>query len=146
MNLVNKSILVGLACTVLFCTPVYAKDSQQPDVCEEDIEVLSHVINGEAGANYCSDTLMYYVGSVVLNRVKHEQFPNTIKDVVFQKGQYSCTKDGNYSLEPCDRAKRIAKELLIEGSRLPEHVVFQSQHNRGNVYCKEQNMYFCSIE
>lgn len=111
---------------------------------KEELEILAHLINGEAGANYCSDDMMYYVGSVALNRVKSDRFPNDIKSVVFQRGQYACTWDGNYYLEPSDRAWEIASDLLHEGSILPDSVLWQAEFRQGKgVYLKEQNMYFC---
>lgn len=111
---------------------------------EKDLYLLSHLINAEAGSNWCSDELMRYVGSVALNRVDHAAFPNTLEEVIYQPGQYSCLWDGNFYKEPVERAWRIAKELLDNGSVLPENVVFQSQFPQGNgVYIQEQNMYLC---
>lgn len=111
---------------------------------EKDLYLLSHLINAEAGSSWCSDDLMRYVGSVALNRVNHAAFPNTLEEVIYQPGQYACTWDGNFYKEPVERAWRIAKELLDNGSVLPENVVFQSQFPQGNgVYIQEQNMYLC---
>lgn len=117
---------------------------EQKPYTEEELYMLAHLINGEAGSDWCSDNMLYYVGSVVLNRVNHRLFPNTIEDVIFAKGQYACTWDGNYDREPCTRAWVIARELLTKGSKLPENVVFQATFTQGDgVYCKVQNMYFC---
>lgn len=111
---------------------------------EKDLYLLSHLINAEAGSNWCSDDLMRYVGSVALNRVDHAAFPNTLEEVVYQPGQYSCLWDGNFDKEPCDRAIRIAKELLDNGSVLPSDVVFQAEFPQGSgVYIQEQNMFLC---
>ena len=113
-------------------------------VTDYDLWLMAHLINGEAGADYCSDELMFYVGSVALNRVKSNLFPNTLEEVIFQSGQYACTTDGNFYIEPCERAWEIANDLLYEGSVLPDNIVFQSQFRQGSgVYLKEQNMYFC---
>lgn len=110
----------------------------------EDLEILAHLLVGEAGSDWCSDEMIYYVGSVVLNRVAAKDFPNTIEGVVFQKGQYACTWDGNYDREPTERHYRIAEDLLLNGSLLPEDVVFQAEFKQGSaVYAKVQNMYFC---
>lgn len=109
---------------------------------EEDLYVLSHVINGEA----CGYSWEHQigVGSVVLNRVKDERFPNTIKEVVFQKGQYACTWDGNYDREPEEQAVEAAKYLLENGSQMPEYTIFQSEFLQGDsVYTKIGNTYFC---
>lgn len=110
----------------------------------EDLEILAHLLRGEAGSDWCSDEMVYYVGSVVLNRVAAKDFPDTIEGVVFQKGQYACTWDGNYDRKPTERHYRIAEDLLLNGSLLPEDVVFQAEFKQGSaVYAKVQNMYFC---
>ena len=50
---------------------------------EENLYVLSHVINGEACG--CSWEMKLGVGSVVINRVHDDRFPDTITEVVFQE-------------------------------------------------------------
>ena len=50
------------------------------------------VINGEArGESYEGQVA---VGAVVLNRVKHSSFPNTIAGVIYQKGAFTAVDDG----------------------------------------------------
>lgn len=111
---------------------------------EKDLYLLSHLINAEAGSDWCSDDLMRYVGSVALNRVEHNAFPNSLEEVIYQPGQYACLWDGNFTKEPSERAVRIAKELLEGGSVLPVDVVFQAEFPQGSgCYIQEQNMYLC---
>lgn len=113
---------------------------------ETDVEMLAHLLNGEAGADWCSDEMVYYVGSVVLNRVNSDRFPDTLEEVIFQKGQYACTWDGNYDKTPSERCYKIAEDLLINGSVLPSNVVFQAEFEQGSgIYKKVQNMYFCYL-
>lgn len=122
------------------------KDSyEELEVIDEyELYLLACLINAEAGSNWCSDKMQYYVGSVVLNRVDSYEFPNTIYDVIYQKGQYACIDNGSINNKPCDRALRIAEDLLTNGSVLPKNVIFQAEFKQGNgTYCKEQNMYFC---
>lgn len=110
----------------------------------DEVEMLAHLINGEAGASWCSDTTRYYVGSVVLNRVNHPEFPDTIAGVIWQSGQYACTWDGNYDLTPSDRCYEIARDLLENGSWLPADVVFQANFSQGSgVYDYIDGVYFC---
>ena len=112
---------------------------------ERDLYLLSHLINAEAGSDWCSDDLMRYVGSVALNRVQHEAFPDSLEEVIYQQGQYACIWDGNFDKEPCERAVRIAKELLDGGSVLPVDVVFQAEFPQGSgCYIQEQNTYLCT--
>lgn len=55
---------------------------------EEEVEMLACVIYQEAGGNKASDTARYMVGDVVLNRMESDEFPNTMREVLTQKGQY----------------------------------------------------------
>lgn len=109
---------------------------------EEDLYVLAHQICGEA--QNCSNEEQLYVGSVVLNRVNHAAYPNTVKAVVFQKGQYACTRDGNYYREPTAQNWANARYLLENGSVLPANVVYQSGKRQGHgVYQKTRYHYYC---
>ena len=111
---------------------------------QENIEIMAHVMNGEAG-NVKNDEWVLYYGSVVLNRVKSTQFPNTIKEVVFQRNplQYACTTDGNYDRTPPERMYRLAEQLLRYGSIIPENVVFQAAFMQGRIWKKCGVTYFC---
>lgn len=110
----------------------------------EELELLAHLIFAEAGSNWCSDKMQQYTGSVVLNRIASKYYPNTMREVIYQPGQYSVVKSGAINKIPNERAYNVARFLLENGSVLPENVIFQSQHIQGNgIYEKVQNMYFC---
>ena len=112
---------------------------------EDDLYILAHIISGEA--QYCDETEQKYVGSVFLNRVNSSRFPNTFKEVAFQKKQYACTWDGNYKKEPTEQNWAVAKWLLENGSDLPANVVFQAQFKQGaGTYIKTKYHYYCYIE
>ncbi|GLB26477.1 hypothetical protein LXJ15735_27180 [Lacrimispora xylanolytica] len=109
---------------------------------QEDLYVMAHVIAGEA--QICDDMEKRYVGSVVLNRVNHADFPNTIKDVVFQKKQYSSVADRNYYREPTENDWLNAKWVLENGSILPGYVIYQSKGKQGKgVYLKTKWHQYC---
>ena len=111
---------------------------------EDDLYILAHIISGEG--QYCDETEQKYIGSVFLNRVKSNRFPNTFKEVAFQKKQYACTWDGNYMKEPTDTNWKIARWLLDNGSVLPANVVFQAQFKQGaGTYIKTKYHYYCYI-
>ena len=111
---------------------------------QEDLDLLAHVIYAEAGSDYCTDEMRYGVGSVVLNRVEDECFPDTLYNVIYQKGQYQCTWDGNIDKTPDERSYRIAQNLLNNGSIFPSDVVYQAEFKQGSgMYSKIQNIYFC---
>lgn len=102
---------------------------------DEDLYVLSHIVSAEAGN--CQEQMMLWVGSVVLNRVADDRFPNTIYEVVFQTDptlQYGPTANGSYYKEPTEGAVEAAKKLLEEGSVLPPDVIYQSNERIGVYY------------
>lgn len=99
---------------------------------DDDLYVLAHVICGEAME--CSWDMQAAVGSVVLNRVNHYAFPNSIYGVVFDYGQYACTWDGNYYRTPTDTNWEVARYLLENGGIFPSYVIFQADRVIGNSY------------
>ena len=52
------------------------------------------------------------VGAVILNRVKHPSFPDSISCVVYQKGAFSCVNDSNWYAAVADSSKRAAIDAL----------------------------------
>lgn len=101
---------------------------------EEDLKLLAGIIENEANYKSCKNSHQRAVGSVVLNRVKSDYFPDTIKEVIFQEGQYAIDK---YRFNhPSKRAYKNAKYVLEHGSTLPDNCIFQSEFKQGDfVYC-----------
>lgn len=109
---------------------------------QEDLSVMAHVLAGEA--QFCDDLEQRYVGSVVLNRVAHSDFPDSIKTVVLQRRQYSSVADKNYFREPTESNWSNARWLLENGSILPGYVIYQSKGKQGNgVYLKTKWHTYC---
>lgn len=93
---------------------------------EDDLYWLSKAIAQELGSNWVPDWAQQWVASVVLNRVNHPSFPDTIYGVLHQPGQYC----GFYAT-PTEQNVANAKYVLENGSVLPENVVFQSLNTQG---------------
>lgn len=75
-----------------------------------DLNLLSRLVYGEArGESYTGQVA---VAAVVLNRVKHSSFPNTIAGVIYQKGAFDVVSDGQINLTPNDTAKKAAQDAL----------------------------------
>ena len=78
----------------------------------EMLDLLAKLINGEArGEPYKGQVA---VGAVVMNRVKDDEFPDTISGVIYQKGQFSCVTDGqiNKSIDKDSTVYQAAREAL----------------------------------
>lgn len=76
----------------------------------DEINLLAKVISAEArGESYEGQVA---VGAVILNRVAHPGFPDTISGVVYQKGAFSCVNDSNWYQPVAESAKRAAKDAI----------------------------------
>lgn len=98
----------------------------------EDLMLLSKIIYAEAGSEWLSDEWKMSVGEVVLNRVASPEFPNTIKEVIEQPGQYYGANSRYFNtLLPTERCVQCAIRLL-NGERLLEpSVVYQANFTQG---------------
>ena len=75
-----------------------------------DLQLLARLISAEArGEPYIGQVA---VGAVVLNRVEHPSFPNSISGVVYQPGAFSCLDDGQFNEPVAESAYRAAQEAL----------------------------------
>ena len=75
-----------------------------------DLNLLARLIYGEArGESYTGQVA---VGAVVLNRVKHSSFPNTISGVIYQSGAFDVVSDGQINMTPNQTAINAARDAL----------------------------------
>lgn len=59
-----------------------------------DVALLARLISAEArGESYEGQVA---VGAVVMNRIAHPSFPNTLSGVIYQRGAFSCLDDGQF--------------------------------------------------
>jgi len=85
-------------------------EAQSSSQSSGDVYLLARLISAEArGEPYLGQVA---VGAVVLNRVEHPSFPNSISGVIYQKGAFSCLTDGQFDQPISDSAYRAAREAL----------------------------------
>lgn len=78
-----------------------------------DVELLARLISAEArGEPYNGQVA---VGAVVLNRVRHPSFPNTMSGVIYQANAFTCLQDGQFYEPVADSAYKAAR-AAISGS------------------------------
>jgi len=76
----------------------------------KDVMMLARCINGEArGEPYEGQVA---VAAVILNRVEHEEFPDTVSGVIYQSGAFDAVMDGQINLTPSESSIRAAKDAL----------------------------------
>jgi N-acetylmuramoyl-L-alanine amidase len=75
-----------------------------------NVALLAKVISAEArGEPYTGQVA---VGAVILNRVNHPSFPNTIAGVVYQPGAFTCMVDGQINEPVADSCYQAAQDAI----------------------------------
>ena len=75
-----------------------------------DVALLARLISAEARGEPYSGQVA--VGAVVLNRVEHPAFPNSVAGVVYQPGAFTCITDGQFNEPVTDSAYRAARDAM----------------------------------
>ena len=70
------------------------------------VDLLARLISAEARGEPYSGQVA--VGAVVLNRIKHPSFPNTL----YQNGAFTCVTDGQFNQPVAESAYRAARDAL----------------------------------
>ena len=96
--------------TLLYLGLGGSSSSSNTTYSNSDVELLAKVISAEArGESYEGQVA---VGAVILNRVKHPSFPDSLSGVIYQNGAFSCVNDSNWYAAVADSAKRAAVDAL----------------------------------
>lgn len=139
LNIEPEIIEVEVIKEVEVPTPTWSYEYTQ-----EDIDILAAVMYGE---EYPNRYEMMLAGSVVLNRVKDPQFPDTIKAVVYQFDgqyeQYAPRTKGFVGKDLPEECYRLAEILLRYGPIAPGEVIYQAHFNQGDVFWSWQGEEFC---
>lgn len=120
----------------------------------EDLETLALVIYQEAGGDNCSDETRLMVGTVVLNRVADDRYPDTIADVATEYRQYGHLywtglkwpeRAGlAQEAQAVKRAYDCATQLLDGYRAFPADVIYQAEFPQGTeVVVQQDGFYFC---
>lgn len=115
----------------------------------DDLYLLARVIDAMAGSDWLTDDFRMCVGEVVMNRVVSPEFPNTIHDVVYQRGQYTVVNTARFaSLAPRRECVDCALRLLQGERHMVAAVVYQSDYLQGELFAAFSDRqlgstYFC---
>lgn len=74
------------------------------------VDLLARLISAEARGEPYSGQVA--VGAVVLNRIKHPSFPNTLSGVIYQRGAFSCLDDGQFDEPVAQSAYAAARDAM----------------------------------
>ena len=89
---------------------VYSGNDSYGGYSSSDYDLLARIISAEArGESYLGQVA---VGAVILNRIEHPSFPDTISGVIYQKGAFSCLNDGQFYESVADSAYSAARDAI----------------------------------
>jgi len=91
---------------------------------EEDIYWLSRIIQAESGGEPLLGKIA--VGNVIINRKNRNDYPNTLKGVIFDKKygtQFTPVANGSIYNTPSSDSIKAAK-IVLDGYSLNEHMIF----------------------
>ncbi len=96
------------------------------EISEEDYQVLLRIVEAEAGGEDTEGKML--VAGVVLNRVVSEDFPDSVKEVVFQRSngtaQFSPVYSGRYDRVRISEDTVEAVERVLCGEDLTEGALY----------------------
>ena len=81
-----------------------------PPATDNNVYLLARIISAEARGEPYSGQVA--VGAVVLNRIEHPSFPDTLAGVIYQNGAFTAITDGQFDQPIADSAYRAAREAL----------------------------------
>lgn len=97
-----------------------------------DVYLMARCIYGEArGEPYIGQVA---VGAVILNRVRHAEFPNSIAGVIYQPRAFSVVADGQINLAPDDTALRAARDAMNGWDPTGGAIVYFNPAKTSNAY------------
>ncbi len=89
---------------------IYSTSTNDTVLNDSDFNLLARVISAEArGEPYTGQVA---VGAVILNRIAHPSFPNSVAGVVYEPGAFTCMVDGQIDEPVADSAYQAARDAL----------------------------------
>lgn len=83
---------------------------QSDNTSSSDYNLLARIISAEArGEPYMGQVA---VGAVILNRIEHPSFPDTLSGVIYQKNAFTCLYDGQFYEPVSESAYKAATDAL----------------------------------
>lgn len=83
-----------------------------PTATDANINLLARIISAEGrGESYVGQVA---IGAVILNRIEHPSFPDTLQGVIYQSGAFTAIVDGQFN-EPVSESSYYAARDALSG-------------------------------
>ncbi|MFA5527906.1 MAG: cell wall hydrolase [Peptostreptococcales bacterium] len=111
---------------------------------EEDIYWLSRIIEAEAQGEPYEGKLA--VANVIINRKNNSEFPNTIKEVIFDGYQFTPVIIGTIYNTPSEASVKAAKDALAGKNNIGNCLYFLNPTKSTNFWIVKNKTFFTSID
>lgn len=145
-----RIIIIAIACLVLILPlPAHAVETDRyqtikDNISEADINMMARLVWLEARGE--SDQGQRAVVEVIFNRVMSDRFPDSIRQVVYAKNQFSPAKRIAKTIATSKEYKNVYYVLWSNERILPADIVyFSTTAANSRVYCKIGCHIFCKI-
>lgn len=110
-RLSSNYLWIGQTLAIPSINQTPAKEDPLSHFSQEELELLARTIYAEAwGEPYTGQVA---VGAVIMNRIDSNHFPNSIKDVIYQRFAFESVESGYvWRITPNDSAFKAAKESI----------------------------------
>lgn len=83
---------------------------------EEEVRLLARLVHAEAKGEPYEGKVA--VAEVVLNRVEHEQFPDTVKEVIYQRNAFQPVQNGAINKPASEEAVQAVEDALENENKI----------------------------
>lgn len=122
---------------------VCESDFKGMEITDDDIRLIAWITMGEAEGE-CEEGKRLVIDTI-LNRVDHQNFPNSINEVIYQPSQFSCVWDGRLNrTSATEEVCQLVREEL--NNRTNYDVLFFTAGEYGKYgthLFQVENHYFC---
>ena len=110
----------------IFSLSEEASASGAIDVTDKEVHMLERIVQAEAGGEDTVGKIL--IVNVIMNRIKDQDFPDTIKDVIFQND------DGEYQFSPVDDERYWKVEISDGTKKAVQRALKGEDHSEGALY------------
>jgi len=123
--------IIAWILSVIIAAASFTAESK-PAYTQEDVKLVAEIIYHENWYTDKDHLAAYYTGAVIYNRWKSPNWPDTIKEVIYQKNQYAVLP--KLFTEPIpDECYQMAEDILKNGAPdVPANVVYQATFKQGS--------------
>lgn len=118
---------------------VRKEDSSIIELSQTDAWLLMKLAQCEAGG--CA-TSQYLEMMVVINRLKSDEFPNSIKEIIYQDGQFSVVEEGKFDKTEPTVDSHIALSLVERGIDTSQGAIWVESSSNSDSSWHNQNKTF----